>query len=285
MGQKVHPIGFRLGITQKHQSYWCTTPEKSRLWIQDASFLRAYVSKAFVGAGITRIEIQRQDLEWPTFKIEIQTANPKRFSSLENFRDDLVKRLRAFYRKRNLPDPQQISLSIDIRPLKESSTYAAVLAEKLVEDLEQRKPFRRAMRQTVKQALRGGAEGIKVQISGRLNGADIARAENVHEGPVPLQTIRADIDYSSKSAKTIFGLLGVKVWVFRGERLTRISNLPIPLEKIKDSSRSPKNKGGPNKFSGTGQARSQKPSTSSPKPGLENRKAPGKTGSPSAVQG
>lgn len=261
MGQKVHPIGFRLGITQKHQSYWCTTPEKSRLWIQEGNFLREYISKAFTGAGITRIEIQRQDLEWPTFKIEIQTANPKRFSALEAFRDDLVKRLRAFYRKRQLPDPQQISLSIDIRPVKDSATYAAVLAEKLVEDLEQRKPFRRAMRQTVERALRAGAKGVKIQVSGRLNGADIARSENVHDGPVPLQTLRADIDYSSKSAKTIFGLLGVKVWVFRGERLTRVSNIPAPLEKIKDSSQSP---------------RSQKQSP--------RGKAAGKTGSQSAAQ-
>jgi small subunit ribosomal protein S3 len=261
MGQKVHPIGFRLGITQKHQSYWCTTPEKSRLWIQEANFLREYISKAFVGAGITRIEIQRQDLEWPTFKIEIQTANPKRFSAIEAFRDDLVKRLRAFYRKRHLPDPQQISLSLDIRPVKDSATFAAVLAEKLVEDLEQRKPFRRAMRQTVERALRAGAKGVKVQVSGRLNGADIARSENVHDGPVPLQTLRADIDYSSKSAKTIFGLLGVKVWVFRGERLTRVSNIPAPLEKLQDSSPS---------------SRSQKQST--------RGKTPGKTGSQSAAQ-
>ncbi len=268
MGQKVHPIGFRLGITQKHQSYWCTTPEKSRLWIEEGNFLREYISKAFTGAGITRIEIQRQDLEWPTFKIEIQTANPKRFSAIEAFRDDLVKRLRAFYRKRQLPDPQQISLSIDIRPVKDSATYAAVLAEKLVEDLEQRKPFRRAMRQTVERALRAGAKGIKVQVSGRLNGADIARSENVHDGPVPLQTLRADIDYSSKSAKTIFGLLGVKVWVFRGERLTRVSNIPAPLEKIKESSQT--------KTDRFGKSRSQKQSP--------RGKATGTPGSQNAAQ-
>jgi small subunit ribosomal protein S3 len=214
MGQKVHPVGFRLGITQKHQSYWCTTPEKSALWIQDASFLRNYLTKKFLGAGITHIEIERRDLESPSVGIEIYAARPALFlgrdtKGLDRLRDELVTKLQAFYRKRNLISPNQIHLSLSVKPLQEPDAYAAVLAEKLVEDL------------------RAGVKGIKVQVSGRLNGADIARSEDVREGPVPLQTLRADIDYSSKSAKTIFGLLGVKIWVFRGERLTRVSNLSM----------------------------------------------------------
>lgn len=230
MGQKVHPVGFRLGITQKHQSYWCTTPQKSSLWIQDASFLRNYLTKTYLGAGITNIEIERRDLESPSLSIQIYAARPTLFlgrdtKGLDRLRDELVTKLQSFYRKRNLADPGQIHLSLSIKPLQEPDAHAAVLAEKLVEDLEQRKPFRRAMRQTIQRALRAGVKGIKVQISGRLNGADIARSEAVREGPVPLQTLRADIDYSSKSAKTIFGLLGVKIWVFRGERLTRVSNI------------------------------------------------------------
>lgn len=230
MGQKVHPIGFRLGITQKHQSYWCTNPQKSAVWIQDATFLRSYLYKTYIGAGITKIEIQRRDLDSPSLGIEIHAARPANFlgrdtKGLDRLRDELVNKLKTFYRKRNLPDPGQINLSLYIKPLNEPDLYAAVLAEKLVEDLEQRKPYRRAMRQTVQRALRAGVKGIKVQISGRLNGTDIARSEDLREGPVPLQTLRADIDYSSKSAKTIFGLLGVKIWVFHGERLTVVSNL------------------------------------------------------------
>jgi small subunit ribosomal protein S3 len=230
MGQKVHPVGFRLGITQKHQSYWCTTPQKSALWIQDASFLRSYLAKTYLGAGITHIEIERRDLDSPSLGIQIYAARPALFlgrdtKGLDRLRDELVAKLQAFYRKRNLVAPSKIHLNLSIKPLQEPDAYAAVLAEKLVEDLEQRKPFRRAMRQTVQRALRAGVKGIKVQFSGRLNGADIARSEDVREGPVPLQTLRADIDYSSKSAKTIFGLLGVKIWVFRGERLTRVSNV------------------------------------------------------------
>ena len=230
MVQKVHPVGFRLGITQKHQSYWCTNPQKSALWIQDASFLRNYLTKTYIGAGITHIEIERRDLELPSLGIEVHAARPAIFlgrdtKGLNRLRDELVKKLQIFYRKRNFIEPRQIYLSLSIKPLQEPDAYAAVLAEKLVEDLEQRKPFRRAMRQTVKRALRAGVKGIKVRVSGRLNGADIARSENVRKGPVPLQTLRANIDYSSKPAKTIFGLLGVKIWVFRGERLTRVCNM------------------------------------------------------------
>jgi small subunit ribosomal protein S3 len=236
MGQKVHPLGFRLGITQKHQSYWCTKPRTSAIWVQDSSFLRDFLKKRYVGAGITRIEIQRRDLDSPSIAIQIYAARPAMFlgadaKALDQLRDEIVNTLQVFYRKRNLPDPGKINLSLYIKPLTEPDAYAAVLAEKLVEDLEQRKPYRRAMRQTVQKALRAGVKGIKVQISGRLNGADIARSEDVREGPVPLQTLRADIDYSAKSAKTIFGLLGIKIWVFHGERLTPVSNLAHPVEK------------------------------------------------------
>ena len=224
MGQKVHPLGFRLGITQKHQSFWCTKPRLSALWIQDASFLRESISKQYNGAGITSIEIHRRDFGSPSLTIEIHAVG-RETQSLDELRNTLVKKLYAFYIKRNLPNPGNIQINLYVKPVSNSDTYATVLAEKLVEDLEQRKPYRRAMRQLVQKGLRAGAKGVKVQVSGRLNGADIARAENVREGPVPLQTLRADIDYASRSAKTIYGLLGVKVWVFHGEKLTPISNI------------------------------------------------------------
>ena len=241
MGQKVHPIGFRLGMTQNHQSYWCTTPQKSVIWIQDATFLRTYLFKTFLGAGITNIEIERRDLDAPSLGIDIYAARPVLFlgrdtKGLDRLRDELVTKLKTFYRKRNLVEPETIHVNLSVKPLQEPDAYAAVLAEKLVEELEQRKPFRRAMRQTIQRALRAGVKGIKVQISGRLNGADIARAETVREGPVPLQTLRADIDYSSKSAKTIFGLLGIKIWVFRGERLVKVSHLKAGPSKTQKAS-------------------------------------------------
>lgn len=230
MGQKVHPLGFRLGITQKHQSYWCTKPRISALWVDDASFLRRFIQKTYTGAGITHIEIHRRELDYSSIDIKIYAARPALFSgrdlkSLDFFRDQLIQKLKAFYRKRNLPDPGHININLYIKPVTGPDAYAAVLAEKLVADLQQRKPYRRAMRQIIQKAVRAGVKGIKVQISGRLNGADIARSEELREGPVPLQTLRADIDYSSKSAKTIFGLLGVKIWVFHGERLNPLTNL------------------------------------------------------------
>lgn len=230
MGQKVHPLGFRLGITQKHQSFWCTKPRLSALWIQDASFLREFISKQYNGAGITRIEIHRRDFGSPSLTIEIHAARPALFvgretQNLDELRNTLVKKLYEFYRKRNLAEPGAIQISLHVKPVTNPDTFATVLAEKLVEDLEQRKPYKRAMRQLVQKGLRAGAKGVKVQVAGRLNGTDIARSEDVREGPVPLQTLRADIDYSSRSAKTIYGLLGVKVWVFHGEKLTPISNI------------------------------------------------------------
>jgi small subunit ribosomal protein S3 len=230
MGQKVHPLGFRLGITQKHQSYWCTKPRLSAIWIQDASFIRELVSKQYTGAGITTIEVHRRDFGAPSLTIEMHAARPALFAgretqTLDNLRDMLVTKLYAFYRKRNLPDPGKIQLSLYVKPVSNPDIHAAILAERLVEDLQQRKPYRRAMRQIVQKAVRAGVKGIKVQISGRLNGADIARAEDVREGPVPLQTLRANIEYASRPAKTIFGLLGVKVWVFHGEKLTPLSNI------------------------------------------------------------
>jgi len=230
MGQKVHPLGFRLGITQKHQSFWCTKPRLSAVWVQDASFLRELIYKQYPGAGITSIEIHRRDFGSPSLMVEIHAARPSLFvsretQSLDELRNNLVNKLQGFYRKRNLPNPGTIQISLHVKPLTNPDTYATVLAEKLVEDLEQRKPYRRAMKQVVQKGLRAGAKGVKVQVSGRLNGTDIARSEDVREGPVPLQTLREDIDYAARSAKTIYGLLGVKIWVFHGEKLTPISNL------------------------------------------------------------
>nr|YP_009106889.1 ribosomal protein S3 [Marvania geminata]AIT95704.1 ribosomal protein S3 [Marvania geminata] len=228
MGQKVHPLGFRLGITQNHQSFWCTKPRVSAIWVQDASFLRDLISKQYKDAGITSIEIHRRDLGSSALKIEIYAARPAIFvGRLDELRTTLVKKLDEFYRKRHFPSPGKIQIDLYVKPISQPEMYASILAERLVEDLEQRKPYRRAMRQLVQRALRPGTgvKGIKVQISGRLNGADIARSEDVREGPVPLQTLRAQIDYASRSAKTIYGLLGVKIWVFTGEKLTPLQTL------------------------------------------------------------
>jgi small subunit ribosomal protein S3 len=234
MGQKVHPLGFRLGITKKHQSYWCSKPRLYSIWVQDASYIRNFIYNQYVGAGITNIEIHRRDFGSPSLIVEIHTARPALFvgrdnQNLDELKEKLVKKLTSFYTKRKYPNPGKIQVNLVIKPITNPDIYANILAERLVEDLEQRKPYRRAMRQTVQKALRAGVKGIKIQVSGRLNGADIARSEEVREGPVPLQTLRADIDYASRPAKTIFGLLGIKIWVFQGEKLTSLSNINTEL--------------------------------------------------------
>lgn len=234
MGQKVHPLGFRLGITQKHQSYWCTNRELSSVWIQDANFLRNFITKNYSKAGITRIEIRRRRFGSSSLTIEIFAARPNLFGNretqnLDKLRDSLTSELERFYRKRNLEQPAKLQISLYVKPLANPDIYAHVLADRLVEDLEQRKPYRRSMKQLVQRARKAGVKGIKVQVSGRLNGADIARAEDVRDGAVPLQTLRANIDYCSKSAKTIYGLLGIKIWVFNGEQLSKLDNLATEL--------------------------------------------------------
>lgn len=228
MGQKVHPLGFRLGINQKHQSYWCVKPKLSSLWIQDASFLRNFLEKTYIDAGITKIEILRRNFDFPSILIKIYAARSviilKKNKDKERLQNELATKLKAFYRKRKLPDFDKFDISLDVTQLNKPNLYAIILAENMVKQLQQRKPFRKVMHQTIQKALNSGAKGIKVQVAGRLNGADMARVEYLQKGPVPLQTLRARIDYSSKSAKTISGLLGVKVWVFHGERLVSLSN-------------------------------------------------------------
>lgn len=241
MGQKVHPLGFRLGITQKHKNYWCERSQISSLWLQDANFLRNYIKKTYSRAEIINIEIQRYEIMYPFINIEIYAAHPMFFfnssfflkkrkkinlvKALTKIKKEWMMHLRNFYQQRRLPDPGKIRCILSLKSPKNPNSYAAVLAGKLVYDLQQRKSYRQAMKRVVREAFYAGVKGIKVQVSGRLNGADIARSESIRNGSVPLQTLRADIDYSEKAAQTIYGLIGVKVWVFRGEFLSPITNL------------------------------------------------------------
>lgn len=231
MGQKIHPLGFRLGITKKHRSQWfAKTNQYPQLVIED-NFLRKNLLENFTDAGIADIDIQRK---LDQVKIEIRSARPgilvgRDGNGLESLRKDLEKKLKLF-RIQNLATPILVDLSknnveinnqfphvaIHVTKLANPGSEAPFIAEFLVEQLEKRIAFRRAVRQAIQRAQKAGVKGIKVQVSGRLNGAEIARSEWVREGRVPLQTLRADIDYCYKIAKTIYGLLGIKVWIFKG---------------------------------------------------------------------
>lgn len=230
MGQKIHPLGFRLGITKKHRSQWfAKTAQYPQLVLED-SFIRQVFLEKFIDAGITHIEIQRK---LDQIKIEIRAARPgilvgRDGANLEILRKLLEQKLSTYRLKtisglklsnlfslknENIKVPIQVG--IHVTKLANPDSEAGFIADFLVEQLEKRVAFRRAVRQAIQRAQRAGVSGIKIQISGRLNGAEIARSEWVREGRVPLQTLRADIDYCYKTAKTIYGLLGIKIWIFK----------------------------------------------------------------------
>ena len=230
MGQKIHPLGFRLGITKKHRSQWfAKTAQYPQLVLED-SFIRQTLFEKFIDAGITHIEIQRK---LDQIKIEIRAARPgilvgRDGVNLEILRKLLEQKLSTYrlktisgFKLSNVYSPKSeniktaIQVAIHVTKLANPDSEAGFIADFLVEQLEKRVAFRRAVRQAIQRSQRAGVSGIKIQISGRLNGAEIARSEWVREGRVPLQTLRADIDYCYKTAKTIYGLLGIKIWVFK----------------------------------------------------------------------
>lgn len=208
MGQKTHPLGFRLGITQKHRSSWFELKESYPSILEEDYKIRTYLEKTLSSAGISKIEIHRKSDQ---IELDIHTSRPgvivgRSGSNIEKLKEDLNK---------NLKTSRQIR--INVTELAKADSDASLIAEFIAQQLEKRVAFRRATRQAIQKAQRLNIQGIKVQVSGRLNGAEIARSEWVREGRVPLQTLRADIDYATKRAQTTYGVLGVKVWVFNGE--------------------------------------------------------------------
>src|SRR6056300_205336 len=209
MGQKVHPIGFRIGVTQTHRSQWFAKPKDYAKLVEEDLVIREFVERRLPEAGISRINISRQV---DRLEIEFFTARPRALvgakgETLTQIRDEI---------KAKLPETRNVALYVT--KTQQPEMDAICIAENIAEQLEKRTPFRRTMRQAIMRARKAGAEGIKVQISGRLNGAEIARHEWAREGRVPLQTIRSDIDYATARAQTIYGILGIKVWVCKGEK-------------------------------------------------------------------
>lgn len=208
MGQKTHPLGFRLGITQTHRSSWFELKNSYPSALQEDYKIREYIEKNLSAAGISKIEINRKSDQ---VELEIHTSRPgiivgRSGAGIEKLKRDL----------QSLVDSSK-KLRINVNELAKPDGDASLIAEFIAQQLEKRVAFRRATRQAIQKAQRVNIEGIKVQVSGRLNGAEIARSEWVREGRVPLQTIRADIDYATKRAQTTYGVLGIKVWVFNGE--------------------------------------------------------------------
>nr|YP_010700461.1 ribosomal protein S3 [Strombomonas costata]WCH63600.1 ribosomal protein S3 [Strombomonas costata] len=208
MGQKVHPLGFRIGITINHSSFWYSKSRDYLFLVKEDIFIRDYINKALFVAGISNIEIKRK-LNF--LVINISVVKPSvvmgiNESKLFSLRNDLSRLLLKKFGLRNL--------TINVVELTNPDSDPRILAEFIRQQLEKRVPFRRIMKTAIVKAQKAGVKGIKVQIAGRLNGAEIARTEWVREGQVPLHTLKANIDYCSYKAQTLYGILGIKVWVY-----------------------------------------------------------------------
>ncbi|MGB9697419.1 MAG: 30S ribosomal protein S3 [Ignavibacteria bacterium] len=211
MGQKTHPIGFRLGVINTWESSWYDQKNFGANLKNDA-FIRNYLSKRLENAGIAKILIERTSKN-TKINLTIETSKPgfvigrsgKEITSLE----EEIKKL------------TKSEVKINVLEIKKPELSARLVAENIAQQIAKRASFRRAMKMAISSTMRAGAEGIKVMCSGRLNGAEIARSEQYKEGRIPLQTLRADIDYASVTAHTIYGAIGVKVWICLGEKFNK----------------------------------------------------------------
>jgi small subunit ribosomal protein S3 len=212
MGQKTHPLGFRLGITQDHRSKWYANFNQYADVLKEDDKIRTYIDTISKANSISKVLINRNGLN-DQIQLNIETGKPGILvgdlgKGLENLLANLKKIL-----------PANRQLTINIFEVERVDLDASLLADLVVEQLEKRIAFRRAIREALQRAQKQNVNGIKIQVSGRLNGAEIARSEWIREGRVPLQTLRADIDYATKEAHTIYGVLGIKVWLFKNEIL------------------------------------------------------------------
>ena len=213
MGQKVNPHGLRVGVIKNWDSRWFVSDDKFGDTLVSDYNLREYLKEKLFNAGISKIEIERDSKE--TVKVFIHCAKPgmiigKGGSEIENLRKDIEK----------FTGKNAVVNAIEVKPI---DLDAQLVAESICSQLERRIAFRRAMKQAIGRTMRLGAKGIKIAVSGRLGGAEIARTEHYHEGTIPLQTIRADIDYGFWEANTTYGKLGVKVWIYKGEVLSEVN--------------------------------------------------------------
>ena len=214
MGQKTHPLGFRLGITKEHKSTWYANLNKYANVLKEDDTIRTYIKTISKLNSISNVRINRNGLN-DQIQLNIETGKPGILvgdfgTGLETLLHNLKKLL-----------PLERQLTINVFEVEKVDLNASLLADLVAEQLEKRIAFRRAIREALQRAQKQNVNGIKIQVSGRLNGAEIARSEWIREGRVPLQTLRADIDYATQEANTIYGVLGIKVWLFKSEILSK----------------------------------------------------------------
>ena len=206
MGQKTNPIGFRLGVSRDHRSTWFADAREMTGLLKEDALLRKYLRQRMGHAAISDITIERKPGK---VVVTIHTGRPgvvigKKGAEVDKLRDELAQLTGK-------------EVGVNVEEIKRPEVEAQLVADSIAQQLAGRVSFRRAMKRAVQSAMRSGAQGIKVKAGGRLGGAEIARVEGYHEGRVPLHTLRADIDYATSTAKTTYGTIGVKVWVFKGE--------------------------------------------------------------------
>ena len=206
MGQKVHPTGFRLGVVKKHNANWYAKGKTFKENLIEDLKVRDFLKNKLRFSSVSKVEIDRSA---QNFTVSINTSRPgiiigKKGEEIENIKKSIEKIVNR---------PAQVQ----IKEVRKPDLDATILAEGIAQQLERRVQFRRAMKRAVQSALRQGAKGVRTEVSGRLGGAEIARTEWYREGRVPLHTLRADVDYGTAEAATTYGIIGVKVWVYRGE--------------------------------------------------------------------
>lgn len=224
MGQKVNPHGLRVGVIKGWDTRWYADKNTFSEYLVEDKAIRKFVKKECFNAGITNIEIERKGAD--RTMIIVNAAKPgiiigRQGAGIEDFKKKLFEKFKKNY-------------FVDIREVKSPDTAAQLVAESIAAQLEKRISFRRAMKQAMMRTMKAGAKGIKTQVAGRLGGAEIARTEHYHEGTIPLQILRADIDYGFAEANTTYGRIGVKVWIYKGEILTAKKKAVITEEGGED---------------------------------------------------
>ena len=221
MGQKTHPLGFRLGYIKDWNAHWFADKKNFPLCLGEDVKIKKYIKKSLAQAAISKIVVDRMGKK---ARVTIYSARPgiiigRRGAEIDRLRDELH-------------DMTGNEIFIDIKEIKNPAIEAQLVAENIAFQLEKRIPFRRAMKKAVSSSMAAGAQGIKIRCGGRLGGAEIARSEGYKEGKVPLQTLRADIDYGFTEALTTYGLIGVKVWIYKGDILPQVKT---KIEKKEES--------------------------------------------------
>jgi small subunit ribosomal protein S3 len=226
MGQKIHPTGFRLGVQRTWTAKWFGTNKDFATTLNEDIKVREYLKRKLAGASISKVLIERPS---KNARITIFSGRPgvvigKKGEDIEKLRADLGRMM-------------SVPVHVNIEEVRKPEIDAQIIADSIAQQLEKRVMFRRAMKRAMQNAMRLGAQGIKIMSSGRLNGIEIARTEWYREGRVPLHTLRADIDYGFAEARTTYGIIGIKVWVYKGDYLTR-SEQPVAAEPEKRGKRS-----------------------------------------------